>query len=259
MKNYYRILEVDERCDGEEIRRNYRRLAMKFHPDRNQGNPAAERIFKEIAEAYGVLGDAEKRREYDAAIKSGGSSTGFQQEDILRGLFVKPEFRQTLRAVFNEFRKAGLGHDQNFVKNIFFSGKGGAIAAGLLLAASHGGRRLFGFAGRRLLQAAPVLAAAAGGAVKKILDSAKSSPGNTAATGKKDITFRIFLTAKEFAIGKTIHVYSQARERQRLRIDIPPGSRPGQKLRLVGHGRAGQGDLFLLLMQKPQSDGAPHA
>jgi len=74
---------------------------------------------------------------------------------------------------------------------------------------------------------------------------------------ERDITFRIFLTAKEFAIGKTIHVYSQSREHQRLRINIPPGSRPGQKLRLAGHGRAGKGDLFLLLMQKPVSDGAP--
>lgn len=259
MKDYYRILEVAQDCDTEEMRRSYRRLAMKFHPDRNQGSPAAERIFKEIAEAYGVLGDPEKRREYDAAMKSGGS-TAFQQEDILRGLFSRPEFRQTLRAVFNEFRKAGLRHDPNFVEKSFFGGKGGAIAANLLLAASRGGRRLFGFAGRRLLQAAPVLAAAAGGTVRKILDSAKPPPENIPPPEKKDITFRIFLTAKEFAAGKTIHVYSQSRDHKRLRINIPPGSRPGQKLRLVGHGHAGKGDLLLLLLlRKPQTDGAQSA
>jgi len=259
MKDYYRLLEVEKDCDAEEIRRSYRRLAMKFHPDRNQGSPAAERIFKEIAEAYGVLGDPEKRREYDLGMRSGGAFAAFRQEDILKGLFSKPEFRQTLRAVFNEFRKAGLGHDQNFVKKSFFDGKGGAIAASLLLAASHGGRRLFGFAGRRLLQAAPVLAAAAGGAVRKILDSAKPPPDNTPPVEKKDITFRIFLTAKEFATGKTIHVYSQSREHKRLRINIPPGSRPGQKLRLVGHGHAGKGDLFLLLLRKPPNTGAQSA
>jgi len=263
MKNYYRILEVAADSDSEAIRHSYRRLAMKFHPDRNQGNPAAERIFKEIAEAYGVLGDPEKRRQYDLSLKSGGSagsSADFRQEDILHGLFAKPEFFQTLRTVFSEFKKAGLRHDSNFIKKSFFGGKGGAVATGALFFASLGGLRLFGSAGRaghKLLKAAPLLVAA-GGAVKKILQSKKpSKPEEKAPPPKKDITLQIFLTATEFAAGKTIHVYSQSQEHQRLRVNIPAGCRPGQKLRLAGHGHAGQGDLFLLLLKKPQSDGAP--
>ena len=260
MKDYYRILEVAEDCDADGIRRSYRRLAMKFHPDRNQGSPAAERIFKEIAEAYGVLGDPEKRREYDANMRSGGAFTGFHQEDILKGLFAKPEFLQTLRAVFYEFKKAGLRHDPKFVEKNFFGGKKGVIAASLLLFVSLGGKRIIGSAGRLLLRASPLIAAAAGGAVKKIIDSAKSPPESTPPPEKKDITFRIFLTAKEFATGKTIHVYSQSRDHKRLRINIPPGSRPGQKLRLAGHGHAGKGDLLLLLLlKKPQSTGAQSA
>lgn len=258
MKNYYRILGVEEDCGSEDIRRNYRRLAMKFHPDLNQGSPAAERIFKEIAEAYGVLGDPEKRRQYDLNLRN-GNSTDFRQEDILRGLFAKPEFFQTLRTVFNEFRKAGLRHDPNFIKKSLFGGKGGAIISSALLFASFGGLRLLGPAGRvgyKLLKAAPLLAAA-GGAVKKMMKSGKSPDKVAAKPTKKDITFQIFLTAKEFAAGKTIHVYSQSREHKRLRINIPPGCRPGQKLRMAGHGHAGHGDLFLLLLQKPQSDGAP--
>ena len=259
MKNYYHILEVAEDCDGEAIRHSYRRLAMKFHPDRNQGSPAAERIFKEIAEAYGVLGDPEKRRQYDLSRQS-GDATDFRQEDILRGLFAKPEFFQTLRAVFREFKKAGLGHDQNFIKKSLFGGKGGAIVTGALFFATLGGMRLLGPAGRagqKLLKAAPLLVAA-GGAVKKILGGKKSpEPSGKVPPPEKDITFQIFLTAKEFAAGKIVHVYSQSRQHQRLRVCIPPGTKPGQRLRLIGHGRAGQGDLFLLLLKKPQSDGAP--
>ena len=261
MKNYYRILEVAAESDSEDIRRSYRRLAMKFHPDRNQGSPAAERIFKEIAEAYGVLGDPEKRREYDLSLKS-GTAADFRQEDILNGLFAKPEFFRTLRAVFSEFKKAGLRHDQTFIKKSFFDGKkAGAVATGALLFTSLGGLRFLepaGRAGQKLLKAAPLLVAA-GGAVKKILQSQKSPTEEESSTPEKDITFQIFLTAAEFAVGKTIHVYSQSRQHQRLRVNIPPGSRPGQKLRLAGHGRAGQGDLFLLLLKKPQSDGAPVA
>ena len=254
MKNYYRILEVEEYCDGEDIRHSYRRLAMKFHPDRNQGSPAAERIFKEIAEAYGVLGDPEKRRQYDLSLQS-GNAADFHQEDILRGLFSKPEFLHTLRAMFSEFKKAGLGHDQNFIKKSFFGSKSGAIATNalrLLKPAGRVGHKLF------KVKAAPFLAAA-GEAMKKALRNRKSPHEEAPVPAEKDITFRIFLTAREFAVGKIIHVYSQSREHKRLRVSIPPGSRPGQKLRLVGHGRAGQGDLFLLLIKKPQNDGAPSA
>jgi len=256
MKNYYRILEVEELCDSEDIRRSYRRLAMKFHPDLNQGSPAAERVFKEIAEAYGVLGDPEKRRQYDLSLQSGNAAS-FHQQDILRGLFVKPEFFHTLRAVLSEFRKAGLRHDQNFFKKSFFGGKGGAVASIALFFASLGSLRLLGPAagrvGQKLLKAAPLLVAA-GGAVKKILGNRKLPDEAAPRPSEKNITFQIFLTPREFAAGKTIHVYSQSREHQRLRVNIPPGSQPGQKLRLVSHGRAGQGDLFLLLLKKPESD-----
>ncbi|MDR3090463.1 MAG: DnaJ domain-containing protein [Desulfobulbaceae bacterium] len=257
MKNYYRILEVDENCDSEEIRHGYRRLAMKFHPDRNQGSPAAERIFLEIAEAYGVLGDPQKRHQYDATMKSGGVFTAFRQEDILRGLFSKPEFRQTLRSVLQEFQKAGLRHDPNFVKKSFFGGKGGAVISGFFLFASIGGLKLLGPAGRaghRLLKAAPLLVTA-GAAVKNLIASKKDPAApEDVQPPEKNVTFRIVLTDLEFAVGKTIHVYSQSVEHKRLKVNIPPGSKPGQKLRLRGHGRAGKGDLFLLLVMKPQTD-----
>lgn len=65
-KDYYKILGVDKNATQEEIKRAYRKLAMKYHPDRNPGDKSAEEKFKEITEANEVLSDPEKRKKYDA-------------------------------------------------------------------------------------------------------------------------------------------------------------------------------------------------
>ncbi len=64
-KDYYKILGVDKKADKAEIKKKYRKLAQKYHPDRNPNNKAAEEKFKEISEAYEVLSDDEKRAKYD--------------------------------------------------------------------------------------------------------------------------------------------------------------------------------------------------
>ena len=64
-KDYYKILGVDRNASEAEIKSAFRKLALQYHPDRNQGNPKAEDKFKEINEAYEVLGDEEKRKKYD--------------------------------------------------------------------------------------------------------------------------------------------------------------------------------------------------
>ena len=64
-KDYYEVLGVDKNADDETIKKAYRKLAKKYHPDTNAGNAEAEKKFKEISEAYAVLSDKEKRKEYD--------------------------------------------------------------------------------------------------------------------------------------------------------------------------------------------------
>lgn len=64
-KDYYKLLEVPKNASQEEIKKKYRKLAVKYHPDKNANNPKAEEKFKEISEAYEVLKDPEKRKKYD--------------------------------------------------------------------------------------------------------------------------------------------------------------------------------------------------
>ena len=64
-KDYYKILEVEKNASQDDIKRQFRKLATKYHPDKNQGNSESESKFKDISEAYEVLSDAEKRKKYD--------------------------------------------------------------------------------------------------------------------------------------------------------------------------------------------------
>ncbi|GIV34295.1 MAG: molecular chaperone DnaJ [Chitinophagales bacterium] len=83
-KDYYKILGVDKNATEEQIKKAYRHLAKKYHPDKNKGDKVAEEKFKEVSEAYEVLKDPEKRKKYDQLganwkqfQQSGGSAEGF--------------------------------------------------------------------------------------------------------------------------------------------------------------------------------------
>src|SRR5437867_3698345 len=89
-KDFYKALGVAESASAEEIKRAYRKLAQKFHPDRNPGDRQAEERMKDVSEAYDVLSDPKKRSEYDnlrrmaaSGFRSGGFGGGqFRAEDL---------------------------------------------------------------------------------------------------------------------------------------------------------------------------------
>ncbi len=99
MKDYYELLGVKKNASEAEIKKAYRKLAMKYHPDRNKGDKAAEEKFKEINEAYAVLSDPEKRKQYNM-FGADGFHQRFSQEDIFRGT--------DFSSIFSEF---GIGND----------------------------------------------------------------------------------------------------------------------------------------------------
>ena len=97
-RDYYEVLGVKKDATAEEIKKAYRQLALKYHPDRNPDDKDAEEKFKEAAEAYSVLSDADKRARYDRygfAGMNGGSASGggfsgfgdFDLSDILNSVF----------------------------------------------------------------------------------------------------------------------------------------------------------------------------
>lgn len=86
MVDYYQLLGVPRDADGEQIKKAYRKLALEFHPDRNQGSKDAEEKFKEVTKAYEVLREPEKRSMYDRhgeqGVRGGGGHGGGQGFDF---------------------------------------------------------------------------------------------------------------------------------------------------------------------------------
>ena len=119
-RDYYDILGVNKNASDGDLKKAYRKLAMKFHPDRNPNKKEAEERFKEINEAYAVLGDKDKRKQYDTFGKEGFHQR-FTQEDIFRGF----DFDEILSGLFGgkgrrEFRSRGRG---GFDFGDFFGGQ----------------------------------------------------------------------------------------------------------------------------------------
>src|ERR687890_2319041 len=77
--DYYKVLGVDKKASADDIKKAYRKLARQYHPDRNPGDSGAEEKFKDVQAAYDVLGDPEKRKQYDSG---GGIFGGFDPRNM---------------------------------------------------------------------------------------------------------------------------------------------------------------------------------
>jgi len=121
MTDYYNILDISKNASAEEIKKAYRKSAVKYHPDKNPGDAEAEKKFKEISEAYEVLSDEKKRQIYDRYGKEGlsGAAGGGQ-----RGYESMDEALRTFMGAFG-----GMGAD-NIFESFFGGGDFGGSARG---------------------------------------------------------------------------------------------------------------------------------
>ena len=126
-KDYYEILGVDKKASQDEIKKAYRKLAKKYHPDAHPGDKKAEDKFKEANEAYEVLGDEEKRKKYDQFGQNGNFSNGYNFDPSQYGFGnnVRYEYRTTGSNDFSDFFNMFFGSDAFDTGSIFGrSGKG---------------------------------------------------------------------------------------------------------------------------------------
>ena len=217
-KDYYQILGVSRDASADEIKKAYRKLALKYHPDKNKGNKEAEERFKEINEAYAVLSDPEKRKQYDT-FGSAEFHKRYSEEDI----FSNFDFSSI-------FRDLGIGGD-GFTRIIFSSGGrgGSSIFEDLFSGAGAGEYQDFGdYQARR----APY-------------GYQQQSP---AAKGQ-DVILDMTLTPYELLQGdKKIISIQTGGFPEKLSVRIPPGITQGKKIRIPGKGAqgpGGRGDLYL--------------
>lgn len=132
--DYYAVLGVKEGASAEEIKKAYRKLAIKFHPDKNQGDKKSEEQFKKISEAYYTLGDEKRRKEYDMLRKGGAftgdfaSNQGFDFSDFMkhfstgRGFSSSSPFGDVFSDLFSGMNGGGRGGRGGYT--YYYSGGG---------------------------------------------------------------------------------------------------------------------------------------
>lgn len=219
-RNYYDILGVPRTASEKEIRKAYRRLARKHHPDVNPGDKAAEARFKEINAAYEVLSDGEKRRKYDRYGDKWQYADQFEQAR-----------RQSAgRWSFGpggtfDFGDVNLGGDLGDLLGGIFRGFGG-----------RSGRRR----GRDVQQPVEVTLEEAYHGTSRVLQMEREEPCATC-HGQGQVAGAICHVCR--GAGATV-------KPRRLEVKIPPGVRDGSRVRVAGEGGAGPagtGDLYMVV------------
>jgi curved DNA-binding protein len=228
-KDYYEVLRVSKTATADEIKKAYRKLARKYHPDVNPGDKSAEETFKEINEAYEVLSDAEKRQRYDQLgpnWKAGADFTpppGWESAGI--------EFGDLGDVLGGDRRSGGFS---DFFESLFGNRHGPRAGAGFQMRGQDVEAEL-----------ALTLEEAHRGGTRSLSFQAAEPCPDCGGSGLKD--------------GKTCptcHGAGVIRRPKSFEVTIPPGVRDGSVIRLAGQGEPGMngapaGDLFLRVRIEP--------
>lgn len=202
-KNYYDILGVGRNASQDEIKKSYRKLAAKYHPDKNPDDPSAEEKFKEVGEAYEVLKDPEKRNLYDKVGKdwkqyqrAGGNAQDFDWSDYSqqrRGGQQRQSF--DMNDMYSEGRSGNSF--SSFFETIFGGGRGNPF-----------GQQSYG-------------------------QQTQQTKSRRKKNGQKNISGELTISLKEAFKGtsRTLRV-----GREKMKVKIPAGIKDGQRLKLKGKG-----------------------
>lgn len=276
-KDPYEILGVARSASQDEIKRAYRRLALKHHPDRNRGDSAAAQKFKEVQAAYEILGDAERRAQYDR-FGAGGPTPEYRSWNVSGGPGVEFDFGSfdDLSSVFEQFfrraerpaagrraasRARPRGADVEHVVDLSFEEAArGAVRDVVLHSANTGETEQL---------AVRIPPAVTDGQRIRVRGKGHSGPGGRGdlmivcrvhphpelRRENLDLLLDLALSFPEAALGTRVEI---ATLDGRTLVTVPPGTSSGTKLRLRGKGihdpRSGQtGDLYAVVrIQAPR-------
>lgn len=277
-EDYYKILGVNRTANEAEIKKAYRKLAMKYHPDHAKGDKAAEEKFKKISEAYAVLSDKDKRQEYDT-FGSEGFRQRFSQEDIFRGFDINDILKE-FGFGGDAFGGAGRGTRFSYGTGPPFGGRGrqqGQSVKGsdliyemslTLREAAFGTTKDVSIQNQGASERVTVKIPKGMAAGKKLRLAGKGNPGPFGgprgdlyiqAALMEDPVFSVdgpdLVTHRDIKIteallGATISVPTL--DEKQYNLKVPAGTKSGTKLRLPGHGLPAmqgskKGDLYVRL------------
>ena len=261
-EDYYKLLGVSKTASDKEIKKAYRKLAMKYHPDHTKGDKAAEDRFKKVSEAYAVLSDKEKRKEYDT-FGSEGFRQRFSQEDIFRGSDLNDIFRDlgfgwndlfSSRGGRTRFTQGG-GPFGNTAQHQQAQMKGSDVVYEMPLTLreiANGTNKTVTLqhqgqterinvripkgmlSGKKLRLAGKGSPSPYGGPAGDLFIQAKLLNDPVFSAEDRDLYINHEIKISEALAGTTISVPTL--DDRQLSLKIPPGTRHGTKMRLSGHG-----------------------
>jgi curved DNA-binding protein len=275
--DYYKTLGIDKNASDSDIKKAYRKLAMKYHPDHTKGDKTAEEKFKKISEAYAVLSDPEKRKQYDT-YGSADFQQRFSQEDIFQNFDFSDIFREF--GFSGGSRTADGGFRFSFGGGSPFGGqqrqqrsiKGSDLVYELpitLYDVANGSKKQISLQhrGRSETITVTIPKGMTSGKKLRLAGKGESSPYGGPAGDLfikvnvvEDPVFKadnhdlyVYQTVKltQALLGTQVSVPTLAG--RELNLKIPPGTRHKTKMRLSGHGLpqmkgSGKGDLFVVIL-----------